>query len=281
MDTRYDSKLERLEHLLCSYGSVAIGFSGGVDSTFLAAVCARCMSEDALLVHLDTPLIGTPERDSCAQGMRELGLPMLAVAVNPLDNDAVASNPTDRCYHCKHAGFTRIIEVARERGIAVVADGSNANDANDYRPGMKAIRELGVRSPLMETGWHKDEERELLRAWGMPVWNLPAGACLATRIPCGEALTTHKLQIVRACEDYLHELGLQQVRVRLVDGRACVSAAKEDLMRLACMDGGRWSGDSVALPPQVIAAMLSFGAATVNPLAQPYVHGAMNGSSGR
>lgn len=285
MASKISRQLAQLEDLLRSYGSVAVGFSGGVDSSFLAAVCARCMPDRTLLVHLDTPLIGTPEQTSFEHGTRTLGLKTARIAIDPLGNPDVASNPADRCYHCKRAGFGRIVEVAREHGISTVIDGSNADDADDYRPGMRAAEELGVHSPLMETGWHKADERELLREWGMPVWNLQPGACLATRIPCGEALTARKLEVVRACEDYLHGLGLRQVRVRLTDGRAQVTAAPDDLERLAeisqddgaAKDGGRHAGrahDAVALAPAVTDALSARGVHEIDPLAHLYVHGA-------
>ena len=272
-------KLERLETLQRSYGSIALGFSGGVDSTFLAAVCARCMPEHTLLVHLDTPFIGTPERKAFKEGVRKLGLPLATIVLDPLENPAVAANPSDRCYHCKLTGFGRIINVARERGFTTVIDGSNADDADDYRPGMQAIRELGVRSPLMEAGWHKEEERTVLRTWGVPVWNLPAGACLATRIPCEEPLTAHKLAVVRACEDYLHGLGLRQVRVRMDNGCAHVTAAADDLDRLrALAESGspaRTAKDasSVALSPIIVKALTNCGAREIDPVAALYKHG--------
>ena len=273
-------RLERLEELLHSYGSAALGYSGGVDSTFLAAVCARCISERTLLVHLNTPFVGTPERGAFERGADELGLKVAVVELDPLADPAVAANSADRCYRCKRAGFMRIYEVARRRGISTVLEGSNADDADDYRPGMRAIRELGVRSPLMETGWHKEDERTVLRAWGVPVWNLPAGACLATRIPCGERLTARKLGIVRSCEDYLHALGLRQVRVRLVDGRAQVSAAPDDLERLRTLAKtdvpAAACGGSVPLSLAIINALRSRGAHEVDPIARVYKKGAMN-----
>ena len=220
-------KLDSLVDLLLSYESMAIGFSGGVDSTFLAAVCTRFVPADRVtLIHLDTPLIGTPERASFArerERFARMGLQTICLTENPLEHASVTANPADRCYHCKRAAFSSVVTEARRRGLAVVLEGSNADDAGDYRPGMRAVRELGVQSPLMETGWHKSEEREVLKLWGHEVWSLPAGACLATRIPCGETLTQKKLKVVRACEDYLHELGIAQVRVRLNNGTARVS----------------------------------------------------------
>ena len=220
-------KLDSLVDLLLSYESMAIGFSGGVDSTFLAAVCARFVPADRVtLIHLDTPLIGTPERASFErerERFARMGLQTICLTENPLEHASVTANPADRCYHCKRAAFSSVVTEARRRGFAVVLEGSNADDAGDYRPGMRAVRELGVQSPLMETGWHKSEEREVLKLWGHEVWSLPAGACLATRIPCGETLTQKKLKAVRACEDYLHELGIAQVRVRLDNGTARVS----------------------------------------------------------
>lgn len=234
-------KLEALEALLCDLAPVALGFSGGVDSTLLAAVCARAIPQKALLVHLNAPFVGTPERASYDELSPAFGLPTISLAFDPFADEDIVANRPDRCYLCKRAGFTRITEAARawatEQGFdpstICVLDGSNADDAvATDRPGMRALRELGVRSPLMETGWTKAEEREMLRTWGYRTWNLPAGACLATRVVTGERLTPQKVAAARACEDYLHALGCKQVRARIAGGELHIEGSPEDLARI-------------------------------------------------
>lgn len=296
MDTRADisplstaPRLERLEVLLRTLGHVGIGFSGGVDSTFLAAVCARCLPpRHVTLIHLDTPLVGTPEREAFAQSRARFeaqGIRVIEVAANPLIRDAVAANTPERCYHCKKFGFGLVLEAARAAGCNTVLDGSNADDRGDYRPGMRAVDELGVRSPLMETGWHKEDERALLRAWGFGVWDLPAGACLATRIPCGEALTAEKLHAVRMCEGYLHGLGLRHVRVRIDGGVARVSVgADENVGAIVEADGHAGAhphADSKSghLAPAAIRELHARGCAAVDPVVHPYRHGEGNGAA--
>lgn len=282
-------KMQALIELLRSFGSVAIGFSGGVDSTFLAAVGIRALPPaDVHLIHLDTPLVGTPERQSFERERKRFeraGAHVVVIETDPLADPDVAANPADRCYHCKRLGFQRIVDAARELGARVVLEGSNADDAGDYRPGTRAVRELDVRSPLMETGWRKDEEREVLRAWGFEVWDLPAGACLATRIPCGEALTAEKLCTVRACEDYLHGLDLRQVRVRIDDGVARVSVGADENVGViveadapagACSNA---DGELSRLAPAVMQELQARGCISVDPVVRPYRHGEGNGAA--
>lgn len=288
MNTRFDmtipisnnAKMQGLIELLRSFGSVAIGFSGGVDSTFLAAVSIRALPPaDVHLIHLDTPFVGTPERESFErerERFERAGAHVVALETDPLADPDVAANPADRCYHCKRLGFQRIVDAARELGVRVVLEGSNADDAGDYRPGTRAVLELDVRSPLMETGWCKDEEREVLRAWGFGVWDLPAGACLATRIPCGEALTAEKLHTVRMCEDYLHGLGLRQVRVRIDGGMARVSVGKDEL-ESPLFDTAAEGAPS--LPLDVVRELERQGDLKVDPIVRAYIHGEGNGRS--
>ena len=291
MTPEIHAKLASLQQLLLSYGKVAIGFSGGVDSTFLAAVCERIMPGDTLLVHLSTPLIGTPEQDSFRRAVRtyddepvddrpRFNLPVLNLAISQLESADVVRNDRDRCYHCKMLGFTQIVNHARALGFPTVIDGSNASDAGDYRPGMRAVEELGVRSPLLEVGFEKDEERQILREWGYPVWSMPAGACLATRIPTGEDLTADKMKLVRACEDYLHALGLAQVRARLIGGCMHVEAAPDDIAKLAALGGMPVDASgSIPLPGSVETALRQRGCGHIAPQVRPYVHGNMNEGS--
>lgn len=286
MNTRFDmtipisnnAKMQGLIELLRSFGSVAIGSSGGVDSTFLAAVSIRALPPaDVHLIHLDTPFVGTPERESFErerERFERAGAHVVAIETDPLADPDVAANPADRCYHCKRLGFQRIVDAACELGVRVVLEGSNADDAGDYRPGTRAVRELDVRSPLMETGWCKDEERALLRAWGFDVWDLPAGACLATRIPCGEALTAEKLHAVRMCEDYLHGLGLRQVRVRVDGGMARVSVGNDELESLLFDTAAE---DAPSLPLDVVRELERQGDLKVDPIVRAYIHGEGNG----
>lgn len=297
MNTRFDMtipisnnvKMQGLIELLRSFGSVAIGFSGGVDSTFLAAVSIRALPPaDVQLIHLDTPFVGTPERESFErerERFERAGAHVVAIETDPLADPDVAANPADRCYHCKHLGFQRIVDAACELGVRVVLEGSNADDAGDYRPGTRAVRELDVRSPLMETGWCKDEEREVLHAWGFDVWDLPAGACLATRIPCGEALTTEKLHTVRMCEDYLRSLGLRQARVRIDGGMARVSVGAGENVG-AIVEAGNHAGacsnadgEPSRLAPAVIQELQARGCTSVGPVVHPYHHGEGNGAA--
>ncbi|MFR8956721.1 MAG: ATP-dependent sacrificial sulfur transferase LarE [Collinsella intestinalis] len=273
-----NAKMQGLIELLRSFGSVAIGFSGGVDSTFLAAVSIRALPPaDVHLIHLDTPFVGTPERESFErerERFERAGAHVVAIETDPLADPDVAANPADRCYHCKRLGFRRIVDAACELGVRVVLEGSNADDAGDYRPGTRAVRELDVRSPLMETGWCKDEEREVLHAWGFDVWDLPAGACLATRIPCGEVLTAEKLHTVRMCEDYLHGLGLRQVRVRIDGGMARVSVGNDELESLLFDTAAE---DAPSLPLDVVRELERQGDLKVDPIVRAYIHGEGNG----
>ena len=260
------TKLDTLGELLRSYGSVVIACSGGVDSSFLAGVCDRYLPQASMLVHVRSALVPSSERDSYEDLLGRVSLPHVELEEDAFADANVVANGPRRCYFCKFTEFGGILETARKRGFAVVVDGSNADDASDYRPGMQAVSELGVRSPLREAGWTKDEERAWLRAWGWPAADLPSSACLASRIPYGEPITRDKIVCVRRCEDYLHDLGFKVVRVRLSGWRAAIEVGRDERARLF----------DVALLDQVDAALRGFGCKDVLVRARGYSLGSLN-----
>ena len=274
----HERQLHELEALLRELAPLAIGFSGGVDSTFLALVAQRAIPSDAVLVHANTPFAATPERNACADFARTCQLPFITIDINPFEHDEIARNAPDRCYACKRLIFSNIIEAARRAGAQTVVDGSNADDAGDDRPGMRALQELGVRSPLLETGWHKADERALLQRWNVPIWNMPAGACLATRVACGVHLTPAAVQTISACEDLLHDSGYAHVRARLRNGEISIEAGQAELERIAASNNAITT--SHTLPTTILSELTriaSNAGYTVSPAAHPYQHGHMNG----
>ncbi len=204
----------------------AVAFSGGVDSSLLVWAAARYGSDwRAYYVH--SPFQPAFELADARQVAGQCGLPLTVLEVDVLQNETVAANPPDRCYHCKHSIFSVILDRARQDGCSLVIDGTNASDDAGDRPGMRALRELEVRSPLRECGLTKAAVRQLSREAGLPTWDKPAYACLATRVPSGTALTAELLQSVEAAETALAELGFRDFRVRWLDGRARLQLREE------------------------------------------------------
>jgi uncharacterized protein len=190
-----------------------VAFSGGVDSSLLCAIAREELGEGAMAITIVSPMLPKSELDDAREVAALLGIRHILVDAFDIE-DEVAANPTDRCYHCKKREFGTIIKVAQDNGIAVVLDGTNVDDEDDYRPGMRAIAELGISSPLREAGLGKENIRELSRRLGLPTSEKPAFACLASRIPYGERIDAAKLARIEKAEDYLRSLGLRQFRVR-------------------------------------------------------------------
>lgn len=233
-----EEKYAKLLALFRSYGSAAVAFSGGVDSTLLLRAAHDALGDRALAVTAVSEFFPERERGEAAQFCRDSGIPYWEFRFEALAVEGVRDNPPDRCYRCKRALLETIVRIADERGLAVVAEGTNLDDRGDYRPGMRAVRELGVVSPLCEAGLSKAEIRELSRYLGLPGWDKPSFACLASRLAYGETITAEKLRRVEQAEDLLLAHGFRQLRVRVHGELARIEVPPEEIGRLAA-DGLR------------------------------------------
>ena len=228
-----ESKRKRLDAILKDLGSALVAFSGGVDSTFLVAEARHILGRDKVLAVTADSETYAPEELQLARDLAvRLDVKHLVVQTRELDVPNFRHNPPDRCYWCKRELFTHLARLAKERGLAAVCDGANADDPKEHRPGLRAAAELGVRSPLKEAGLTKNDIRALSRAMNLPTWNRPAMACLASRFPYGREITPEALERVAAAERFLRELGYETCRVRDHFPVARIEVAADALARL-------------------------------------------------
>ena len=265
VDAALRAKREGLNEILEACESVCVGYSGGVDSVFLAKAALDVLGKDRVLAVTgrSASYPGIQHR-MALECVERFGIPHLEVETDELSDPNYAANPTNRCYFCKTELWSRLGEVARSRGLRTVVDGSNADDASDHRPGARAAREHEVRSPLQEAGLGKAEIRALSREMGLPTWDQPASPCLASRLRYGLAVTPERLRQVERAESVLRELGLREFRVRHHGDVARIEIAPGELMEVR---------DRIT---EVVPALLSFGFGGVVLDVEGYRRGALN-----
>jgi uncharacterized protein len=227
-----NTKFKTLKKNILKMQKVTIGFSGGVDSTFLLKIAKDTIENKVRAVTINSPLLSDKELKDAKKLSNKIGVKHIVINIDLTETDELRKNSFERCYYCKKIVFSKIKNVAKEQGFHCVLDSSNADDLDDYRPGMKALIELGVISPLIEVGLTKQEIRYLSKKMGLPTWNKPSFACLASRFPYGIEITKPRLDQVQRAESLLYEQNIRQYRVRYHNEIARIEVDKKDFKKI-------------------------------------------------
>lgn len=216
--TEIDQKRDRLLHLLREMQSVAVAFSGGVDSAVVAQAAHLALGDNAVVITAHSPSVAQQERDDAARIARQIGIRHVIINTNEFSNPAYLQNDGSRCFHCKTELYEQILAQVPQLNVKHVISGANLDDQGDYRPGLTAAARHGVRHPLQEANCTKADVRELAKGWKLPIWDKPASPCLSSRLVPGLAVTPERTRRIEAAEHYLRSLGLVEFRVRLHEG---------------------------------------------------------------
>ena len=258
------SKLESLKTIVKNTGGAVVAFSGGVDSTFLLKVAHDVLGDKVLAVTANSETYPKRELEEAKAFAKSLGIRHIVIETLELEIAGFADNPPDRCFYCKHELFSKLTEIAKANGVEYVFDGSNYDDRNDHRPGMRAAKELGVVSPLKQAEMTKDDIREASKEFGLSTWNKPSFACLSSRFPYGTKITQEKLSVIGEAEDFIRDLGFKELRVRHHDNIARIEIGKADLERI------------IAYADQIVEKVKSLGFLYVTLDLAGYKTGSMN-----
>lgn len=231
-----DDKFSVLKENIKKLGSVAVAYSGGVDSTFLLKVCYDVLGDKVLAVTARSSTYPEREFKEAVEYVGKIGAKHKVIISEELDIDGFSKNPKNRCYYCKKELFTKIIAIAKDNNINRVLDGANLDDVGDYRPGMIAAKELEVLSPLKEAKLTKSDIRQLSKRLGLPTWDKPSFACLSSRVPYGSEITIPKLSMIDRAEQFLLDLGFRQVRVRHHGDIARIEVAPEEREKIFSLE---------------------------------------------
>lgn len=223
-------KIKQLNDLLSGFGSIVVAFSGGVDSSFLAAAALRAVGDKAIAVTAFSETLAESEKNEAVLIAKEIGIQHILLNISELNSPEFVENTASRCYHCKKERFSVLADWAKENGYNWVLEGSNADDLSDYRPGMKAVDELETtRSPLLEVGLTKNEIREISKLWNLPTWDKLSAACLSSRVAYGISVTAERLKQIECAEELVKRFCPGQVRVRHHGNIARIEVAPENI----------------------------------------------------